>query len=90
MSASSLAVAAWMRYVSGVDLSGGAIEVKDPLADRLAALWRDDPAETVAGFLALEQVFPAALRDDAGFARDLTTALAALCDKGAAQAVADA
>ncbi|MEO1909173.1 MAG: mannitol dehydrogenase family protein [Paracoccus sp. (in: a-proteobacteria)] len=86
----TLAVAAWMRYVSGVDLAGAAIEVKDPMADRLAALWRDDPAETVAGFLALEQVFPAALRADAGFARDLTTALTALCDKGAAQAAADA
>ncbi|WP_108501410.1 mannitol dehydrogenase family protein [Paracoccus indicus] len=86
----TLAVAAWMRYVSRVDLAGAAIEVKDPMADRLAALWRDDPAETVAGFLALEQVFPAALRDDAGFARDLTTALTALCNKGAAQAVADA
>ena len=86
----TLAVAAWMRYVSGVDLAGGAIEVKDPMADQLAALWRDDPAETVAGFLGLEQVFPAALRDDADFQRDLTTALTALCDKGAAQAVADA
>ena len=86
----TLAVAAWMRYVSGVDLAGAAIEVKDPMADRLAALWRDDPADTVAGFLALEQVFPAALRADAGFARDLTAALTALCDKGAAQAAADA
>nr|WP_304618558.1 mannitol dehydrogenase family protein [Paracoccus sediminilitoris] len=86
----TLAVAAWMRYVSGVDLAGKAIEVKDPMADRLAALWRDDAAETVAGFLALEQVFPAALRADAGFARDLTAALRALCDKGAAQAAADA
>ncbi len=86
----TLAVAAWMRYVSGVDLAGQAIDVKDPMADQLAALWRDDPAETVAGFLALEQVFPAALRDDAGFARDLTGALRALCDKGAAQAAADA
>ena len=86
----TLAVAAWMRYVSGVDLAGGAIEVKDPMADQLAALWRDDPAKTVAGFLALEQVFPVMLRDDAGFQRDLTTALTALCDNGAAQAVADA
>lgn len=86
----TLAVAAWMHYVSGGDLAGKAIEVKDPMADRLAALWRDDPAETVAGFLALEQVFPAALRADAGFARDLTAALTALCDKGAAKAAADA
>lgn len=87
MSGLTLAVAAWMRYVSGRDLAGQMIEVKDPLADTLADLWRDDPAETVAGFLALQQVFPAALRQDAGFANDLAKALTGLMDQGAAAAV---
>jgi fructuronate reductase len=90
MSGLTLAVAAWMRYTSARDLSGQAIDVKDPLADTLAKLWCDDPAETVAGFLALQQVFPAALRDDAGFAADVTAAVAKLLDKGAASAVEDA
>ena len=31
----SLGVAAWMRYVTGIDEKGGAIEVRDPLAERL-------------------------------------------------------
>lgn len=80
----TLAVAAWMRYASGRDERGQPIEVKDPLAARLAGLWReDDPAATVAGFLALAEVFPPALRDDAGFAADLTAALAALVRDGA-------
>ncbi|WP_407674135.1 mannitol dehydrogenase family protein [Paracoccus beibuensis] len=84
----TLAVAAWMRYASGQDEAGRAIEVKDPLAPQLAALWRDDPAETVAGFLSLSQVFPPALRDDAGFAADLTEALRRLVRDGA-RAAAD-
>ncbi|AMY70509.1 mannitol dehydrogenase family protein [Frigidibacter albus] len=85
----TLAVAAWMRYASGRDEASRAIEVKDPLAPQLAALWRDDPAETVAGFLGLSQVFPAVLREDAGFAAELTAALARLVREGA-RAAADA
>ena len=79
----TLAVAAWMRYASGRDEHGQPIEVKDPLAQRLAALWRDEPAETVAGFLALTEVFPPALRDDPGFAADLNDALTRLVRDGA-------
>ncbi|WP_217845996.1 mannitol dehydrogenase family protein [Paracoccus marcusii] len=79
----TLAVAAWMRYASGRDETGGAIEVKDPLAPQMAALWRDDPAATVDGFLALSQVFPAVLRADAGFRAELTDALTRLMRDGA-------
>ncbi|MFN3526988.1 MAG: mannitol dehydrogenase family protein [Paracoccus sp. (in: a-proteobacteria)] len=82
----TLAVAAWMRYASGHDEKGAPIEVKDPLAAQLAALWRDDPAETVAGFLALAQVFPPTLRQDQGFGPDLTAALTRLVTQGAREA----
>ncbi|MDO5640986.1 MAG: mannitol dehydrogenase family protein [Paracoccus sp. (in: a-proteobacteria)] len=78
-----LAVAAWMRYASGRDEAGKVIEVKDPLAPRLAALWSDDPADTVAGFLALSEVFGPDLRGDAGFAADLVAALSGLIRDGA-------
>ncbi|SCY00424.1 fructuronate reductase [Paracoccus tibetensis] len=84
----TLAVAAWMRYASGTDEKGAPIEVKDPLAPRLAALWRDDPAETVAGFLALSEVFPPALREDQGFAAELTAALDGLVRRGAREMAA--
>ena len=83
----TLAVAAWMRYVSGRDERGGVIEVKDPLAPRLAALWQDDPARTVTGFLALAEVFPATLRDDASFVDDLTATLQKLVQDGARASV---
>ncbi|MFD1482447.1 mannitol dehydrogenase family protein [Paracoccus nototheniae] len=79
----TLAVAGWMRFASGRDEDGAAIEVKDPLAPQLAALWQQDAGATVAGFLALTQVFPEALRRDAGFAGDLTAALSGLVARGA-------
>lgn len=51
-----LAVAAWVRYVSGHDLAGRPIDVRDPLAETLrAAAAAPDP---VAAILALDQVFP--------------------------------
>lgn len=79
----TLAVAAWMRYVSGRDENGQEIEVKDPLASRLAELWNDDPAQTVRNFLSLAEVFPKSLRNDPDFATELTQALERLVQKGA-------
>ena len=58
-----LAVAAWMRYVGGLDEKGQPIEVKDPLAPRLRAL--SDGAGSaqakVAALLSVAEVFPADL-----------------------------
>lgn len=60
-----LAIAGWMRYVSGTDLNGKAIEVKDPLAADLRAVC--DAAESVEdrvrGLLALRAIFPAGLAE---------------------------
>ena len=54
-----LVVAGWMRYVSGMDEGGQAIDVRDPMADRLRALARaDDP---VAALLSVEDIFDPAL-----------------------------
>jgi fructuronate reductase len=83
------AAAAHPGHISGRDEKGQAIEVKDPLSTRLAALWRDDPAQTVVGFLGLAEVFPPALRDDAGFAADLSAALSRLVRDGARATAAD-
>jgi fructuronate reductase len=58
-----LAVAAWMRYVGGVDGNGQPIDVRDPLAPRLRAL--SDGATgaggKVAALLGVTEVFPADL-----------------------------
>lgn len=84
----TLAVAAWLRYASGRDEAGAPIDVRDPMAAALAALWDGDPARTVQNAMALEQVFPQALRRDAGFVRDLSRALQRLVERGARAALA--
>ena len=54
-----LGVAAWMRYASGVDETGQPIDVRDPLAARLAAIATAamTPEQTAHGFLSLEDIF---------------------------------
>ena len=58
-----LAVAAWMRYVGGVDEQGQEIDVRDPLAARLrdASECSETPEGKVAALLAIRDVFPADL-----------------------------
>ncbi len=53
------AIAAWMIYVSGTDLAGAPIDVRDPLADELRSLSASGatPGEKVAALLSVEQIF---------------------------------
>ncbi|MHB0952396.1 MAG: mannitol dehydrogenase family protein [Allorhizobium sp.] len=80
----TLAVAAWMRYVAGVDERGGTIDVRDPLAARLKTL-SDGAAtdrERVAALLSVREVFPAALAENEQFRSALIAAYAGLVDRG--------
>lgn len=55
-----LAVAAWIRYVSGIDEQGNAIEVVDPLADTLRELCRaqnSDREAMVRAVVSAERIF---------------------------------
>jgi len=54
-----LTVAAWMRYVSGIDESGIRIDVRDPLANEFTALAENttNPEDWVANILAMREVF---------------------------------
>ena len=85
-----LGVAAWMSYARGLDEAGKAIDVRDPLAGRIAALTQglDDPEEIVAGFLSLTEVFADDLGPDASFRAELVDALSRLLSKGAAAELA--
>jgi fructuronate reductase len=81
-----LGVAAWMRYVTGIDEQGHAIDVRDPLAARLRAL--ADEAGPVAARLApallsVTSIFGADLPADPRFTTPVETALAALFASGA-------
>ena len=75
----ALPLAAWMRFVIGTAHAGGALT--DPHADRLLALGRScsgDPAQDVARFLALEEIFAPAIAGAEAFRRALTDAYRAL------------
>jgi fructuronate reductase len=88
----SLAVAAWIRYASGRDEQGRAIEVADPLAARLAAISAaagSDPAALAQGFLGIGEVFGADLPREERFTAALTGWLGSLLSHGARATVAD-
>lgn len=87
----ALAVAAWMHYVTGVDGQGRAIDVRDPLAQRLRQI--ADEAGPVAERLApallrMREVFGDDLPADPRFTGPVTAALARLYAEGARKVVA--
>jgi fructuronate reductase len=85
----ALAVAAWIRYVGGMDEAGRPIDVQDPLAARLRAALDaagDDPATRVAAILGIEAVFDRDLPQAPTFVASVTDAYARLLRKGARRA----
>ena len=55
-----VAIAAWMRYVGGVDEQGQPIEVVDPMAAQLRALSdaQQTPQDIVSALLSVREIFP--------------------------------
>ncbi len=86
----ALGVAGWMRYVTGIDEKGTAIEVKDPLAGRfrdITAVAGTDPSALVDGLLGLTEIFGTDLPANASFRSTVTGHLASLFAHGAAETV---
>ena len=88
----SLGVAAWMRYVTGVDEQGNDIDVKDPLAGRLreiadAALRNADGLAD--SLLTVREIFGDDLPKNEAFRAAVITNLVSLYDKGAAATAAE-
>ena len=87
----ALAVAGWMRYVSGRDEAAREIKVSDPLAGefaRIAEAHRGDPRALAAALLDVRAIFGGDLPGDRRFAEPVTSWLAMLYAQGAAQTVA--
>jgi len=87
----ALGVAAWMRYVSGTDEAGRTIDVRDPMAARLAELAAaaGPVAERLAPALfGLNAVFGDDLPRDPRFTGPVTDALSRLFTQGARATVA--
>jgi fructuronate reductase len=93
----ALAVAGWMRYVSGRDEAGNVIKVSDPLADEYARIAADsgvhdggEPAALARGLLGIRAIFGDDLPADQRFAGRVSTWLTSLFAAGAARTVAQA
>ncbi len=86
----TLAVAGWLRYVTGIDEQGQAVEVSDPFAARLRAL-ADRQAGDVPGYvraiLDIREIFGSDLAVQASFRDELVETLQALYRLGARRAV---
>ena len=81
----TLGVAAWIRYVSGVDEMGSAHAVIDPLSDQLVAITaraKGRVDELVHGVLALRSVFTVDLAENPVFVDALRDTLRRLLDSG--------
>jgi fructuronate reductase len=87
----ALAIAGWMRYVSGVDELGNPIAVQDPLLfllrERLDSAGAD-PTAQVRALTNIEQVFGHDLPTNKLFMSAVTEAFAALRREGARKAIA--
>ncbi len=85
----ALAVAAWMRYVGGVDEKGEVIDVRDPLAARLKSLSdaAATPREKVEALLAVREIFPASLAQNTAFTSALIENYSRLATQGARKTI---
>ena len=87
----ALAVAGWMRYVTGRGEAGQPIDVRDPLASRLLRIADEvgPSAERLAQrLLAIAEIFGSDLAADPRFAGPVTAALERLYRHGAKRTVA--
>ncbi|WP_108461438.1 mannitol dehydrogenase family protein [Devosia naphthalenivorans] len=87
-----LGVAAWMRYVVGIDEKGEVIDVRDPLAMRMMAIAADaidDAEDLYIGLVALSEVFGTDLGDNQAFGETVATHLDSLLDIGVKETVAE-
>ena len=88
----ALGVAAWMRYVTGIDEQGRPIEVKDPQAGRLRAIADAAgraPEKLADGLLGVREIFGDDLARSEPLRATLVGHLTSLFERGARQTVRD-
>ena len=69
----ALAIAAWIRYVSGNDLSGKSIDLRDPMADDFTTISKNSKTseQFVDSILNVRQVFPLHLIESSVFRKEI-------------------
>ncbi|MDE4081848.1 MULTISPECIES: mannitol dehydrogenase family protein [Enterobacter cloacae complex] len=84
----ALGVAGWMRYVSGTDDQGNAIDVRDPLSEKFRAIAEaSSDAERVNALLTLKEIFGDDLPQNPVFVDEIAGAYRRIARLGARQAV---
>lgn len=84
----ALGVAGWIRYVSGTDERGNAIDVRDPLSDKIRAIVNaSSDASRVHALLGLSEVFGHDLARNRVFVEAVSQAYERITRHGARQAV---
>ncbi len=91
----SLAVAAWIRYVSGIDEDNNKIDVRDPLADELRAIaekyeYNKNINDMLQAYLNIESIFSSDLPQNEKFVSSVTSWLTKLYEEGARVVIAKA
>ncbi|MDD1780605.1 fructuronate reductase [Enterovibrio sp. ZSDZ35] len=83
-------IAGWMRYVSGVDEKGNAIDVRDPMAQLLCSISAKHGQRTsvVPELLAIETIFPSEIGKSPKVIEAVSKAYQSLIDNGAQTTVA--
>ena len=84
----AFAVAAWLRYVEGVDERGQAIDVRDPMLALITARLHAAGADRVKAVLSLPEIFGEDLAAHSGFARAVQAAHLSICNDGVRRALA--
>ena len=88
----SLGVAAWMRYVTGIDEKGAPIDVRDPMAARLREIADragGSPEKLAGDLFAVREIFGDDLPKDPRFTKAVIENLARLYGQGAKRTVAE-
>ena len=88
----ALVIAGWISYTGGVDEQGEAIDVRDPLAERLRAVqadWPENPDGRVRAVLAIEEIFGSDLPTNRHFVTAVIAAYQDLRTRGARAAVSN-
>jgi mannitol 2-dehydrogenase len=84
-----LAIAGWLRYLSGIDENGRPISIDDPIAQKLTGCAKRGGADPTA-LLELTEVFGTDLPRNARFRAEISKALKRIYEKGSAAALAHA
>lgn len=86
----AMGIAGWMRYISGIDELGQAIDVRDPLTQTFSTIHSkySEPQDRVKALLAIETIFDPALLKNKEFVKTVTDAYQLLLTQGARYAVA--